>query len=212
MTCLERLFLDANDIDDDGLANLRGLDGLKLLSLNRTHVTGAGLEFLNDLPTVNYLNLCLDGTRVDDESLQYVAMIRGLYCIHLNGTQISDVGLECLSKIPSLKFIEVANTKVTDAGLVHLHGMGLQFVDVRNTKVSDEGAGLLKGTMGGFSSIERPAKTAIIRYMIASTKDAPKDASEKVPQHAIDGIGFLQQLREKDPELVAETEKFLYVR
>lgn len=55
-------------------------------------------------------------------------------------------------------------------------------------------------------------KRAIIRYMIASTKDIPQGGGEKTPQHAADGAKYLQQLREKDPKMVSEAERFFFIQ
>lgn len=54
-------------------------------------------------------------------------------------------------------------------------------------------------------------KRAIIRYMIASTKDVPSGGVEKVPEHAAAGAKYLQQLREKDPKMVSEAERFFFL-
>lgn len=55
-------------------------------------------------------------------------------------------------------------------------------------------------------------KRAIIRYMIASTKDVPSGgAAGDPPQHAIDGAKYLQELREKDPKMVTEAERFFFL-
>ncbi|MSR56788.1 MAG: hypothetical protein EXS05_03845 [Planctomycetaceae bacterium] len=59
---------------------------------------------------------------------------------------------------------------------------------------------------------DRYIKKAIIGYLIASTKDVPKNASEKLPRHVSDGEKYLEELRRTDPKLVAEVEKFFYLR
>lgn len=51
-------------------------------------------------------------------------------------------------------------------------------------------------------------KRAIIRYMIASTRDVPTGSAEKTPQHAIDGAAYLKQLRDRDAKMVQEVERF----
>lgn len=57
---------------------------------------------------------------------------------------------------------------------------------------------------------EASTKKAIIKYMIASTKDVAKDEKE-TPAHVQAGRKCLEELRERDPKLVAETEKFFYL-
>jgi hypothetical protein len=55
-------------------------------------------------------------------------------------------------------------------------------------------------------------KRAIIRYMIASTKDVPSGgAAGDPPQHAVEGAKYLQALREKDPKMVSEAERFFFL-
>ena len=58
---------------------------------------------------------------------------------------------------------------------------------------------------GNFESDD--AKKAIIEYLIASTKDLPKDAKEP-PEHVLAGRKHLEELRRRDPKLVATAEKF----
>lgn len=55
-------------------------------------------------------------------------------------------------------------------------------------------------------------KRAIIRYMIASTKDVPSGgAAGEPPAHAVEGAKYLQQLRDKDPKMVGEAERFFFL-
>ncbi|MFN0052585.1 MAG: hypothetical protein ACKV0T_10355 [Planctomycetales bacterium] len=68
-------------------------------------------------------------------------------------------------------------------------------------------------------------KRAIIRYMIASTKDVPASpetaqagsagatdgsSEKKLPVHAVAGAKYLEKLREKDPKNVSEAERFFF--
>jgi hypothetical protein len=51
-------------------------------------------------------------------------------------------------------------------------------------------------------------KRAIVRYMLACTKDVAEVEGEAVPQHVLDGRKYLNELRAKDPKIVAEAERF----
>lgn len=56
-------------------------------------------------------------------------------------------------------------------------------------------------------------KRAIIRYMIASTKDvAGGGGTEKPPQHVADGAKYLQQLRDRDAKTVNEVERYFFLQ
>jgi hypothetical protein len=56
---------------------------------------------------------------------------------------------------------------------------------------------------------DKITKRAIICYMIASTRDVPD--GENLPRHAADGSNYLNDLREKDQELVKQTERFFFL-
>jgi hypothetical protein len=64
---------------------------------------------------------------------------------------------------------------------------------------------------GSTGQSESSLKTAIIKYMIASTKDVAK-GEEKLPAHVVAGRQCLDELRERDSKLVAETEKYFYLK
>ncbi|MBI3861829.1 MAG: hypothetical protein HY290_08025 [Planctomycetia bacterium] len=58
---------------------------------------------------------------------------------------------------------------------------------------------------------ETKLKEAIIHYMIACTKDVPKE-SKDVPQHVVAARKHLDELRQLDPKLVASGEKLFYLK
>jgi hypothetical protein len=55
-------------------------------------------------------------------------------------------------------------------------------------------------------------KRAIIRYMIASTKDVPAGSEKAVPLHAANGARHLDELRRRDPRLVEQCERFFFLQ
>jgi hypothetical protein len=56
---------------------------------------------------------------------------------------------------------------------------------------------------------ETKLKEAIIKFLIACTMDAPKEATEP-PQHVVAAKKRLDELRRRDPKLVAHAEKSFY--
>ena len=54
-------------------------------------------------------------------------------------------------------------------------------------------------------------KRAIIRYMIASTKDTPGGGAAEPPEHVVSGTKYLKQLRDKDAKMVNEAERFFFL-
>ncbi len=55
-------------------------------------------------------------------------------------------------------------------------------------------------------------RRAIVRYMLVSTKDLPKEAGAdaKVPEHVARGLRNLEELRQKDAKTVSEAERFFF--
>jgi hypothetical protein len=64
---------------------------------------------------------------------------------------------------------------------------------------------------GSKSQSESSTKAAIIKDLIASTKDVAKDEKE-LPAHVVAGRKCLDELRQRDSKLVAETEKYFYLK
>lgn len=56
-------------------------------------------------------------------------------------------------------------------------------------------------------------KRAVVRYMLVSSKDLPKDATAganaAIPKHVEQGRAYVAKLREMDPKTVAEAERFM---
>ncbi|WP_166825426.1 hypothetical protein [Thalassoroseus pseudoceratinae] len=63
----------------------------------------------------------------------------------------------------------------------------------------------------GTEGYEIPAvKRAIVRYMLVSQKTSEEDDSQ--PEHVVKGKRYLDQLRERDPGIVKQAERFLIVK
>ncbi len=58
---------------------------------------------------------------------------------------------------------------------------------------------------------DKKLKEAIIHYMIACTKDVPKEGKE-IPRHVTAARKYLDELRELDPQLVTSGEKNFYLK
>jgi len=66
--------------------------------------------------------------------------------LDLSDTQVSDAGLVHLQGLSALQSLDLSDTQVSDAGLVHLQGLSaLQSLNLMNTQVSDTGLAHLQG-------------------------------------------------------------------
>jgi hypothetical protein len=126
LTELEVLDLRGSRITDAGLAHLRGLKGLRHLSLAYVPtVTDSGigqLGFLSQLEDIN-----LTGTKVTSEGLSRLRGLKHLRGLVLNETKLSDADLERLANEleryrfwPRFEWMNLDVTFVTDGGVQRL--------------------------------------------------------------------------------------------
>jgi hypothetical protein len=53
-------------------------------------------------------------------------------------------------------------------------------------------------------------KRAVVRYLIACTKDKPEDSTAEPPKHAAQAEQYLAELRKSDPKIVRDAERFYF--
>ena len=170
LPALRLLELDSSaKLDDAALRHIRGLTGLKHLSLcyQFDHLTDAGLVHLaplTDLEILELLNTNVAGhafadlkgltklraidarsTPIDEKGLTALAMLPGLEAINLNGSGVTDAGLDAFRGNKTLKSLDLSTTAVTDAAVPRLLTMtALEFLNVADTKISAAGRDKLR--------------------------------------------------------------------
>ncbi len=89
------------------------------------------------------LRLPLDST--DEQLAEAVKGLTKLESLDLYDTKVTDAGLVHLKGLTNLETLDLAFTKVTGAGLVHLKGLtNLETLWLTGTKVTDAGVASLK--------------------------------------------------------------------
>ncbi len=144
LTRLERLsFIGCIYVTDTGLANLKGLTGLRALDLCHTGVGDAGLAHLKGLNRLE--NLTLDSSAFTDEGLANLKGLTGLQSLDLINTRVTGEGLANLKGMTGLKGLFLYHTYVNDAGLSYLKGLtSLRELGLGYTRISDAGLANLK--------------------------------------------------------------------
>lgn len=99
-------------IDDAALDNVKGLAGLKKLTLNGTAITDAGLERLKGLTSLEKLYLV--DTKIGDAGLEHLKGLENLQILSVVGTGVTDAGLDHVKGLKSLKELFLFGTKVTE--------------------------------------------------------------------------------------------------
>jgi len=105
-------------IDDEALSLIGQFDGLRLLRLEASPVTDAGLIHLKRLSSVDYLDLTQTG--IGDQGLASVAALTSLTTLKLGGTKVGDEGLKQLGPLTRLENLEIEGSAATYAGCLHL--------------------------------------------------------------------------------------------
>ncbi len=95
--------------------------------------------------------LDLSGPGTTDEVLaEKVKGLTKLEWLYLMNTKVTDAGLVHLKGLTNLERLFLTNTKITDAGLVHLKGLTkLERLDLVFPKVTDAGIQELKKALPG---------------------------------------------------------------
>jgi hypothetical protein len=160
---LEFFFLSPVRIDDDLMALIARLTGLKILSLDGVQVTPRGLALVSQLPQLEHLytpkgmsdagmaeiakiqslkdlNVFLD--RMTDEGLRSLGKLTSLEVMNLYGNpKMTDEGLRALIQLRSLKHLRLGKEGLfTDRGMTHLAAMpSLKVLWLDTPNVTDEG-------------------------------------------------------------------------
>lgn len=136
--------LSRAQLTDAGLANLKGLNHLKVLYLDNPSVSDAGMQHLAALASLTSLSL---GTaQVSDAGLRHLQPLSRLAGLSLVHTQVGDAGLAHLKGLSLLGSLDLSDTRVSDAGLAHLKGLSnLETLELNGTQVGDAGLAHLAG-------------------------------------------------------------------
>jgi RNA polymerase sigma factor (sigma-70 family) len=126
------------------LRQARDAELARLASQDRTAawVVKLGGRVERDVVSIN-----LVATAVTDDDLKMLSAFPSLQTVHLHHNQIGDAGVANMQGLKNLTTLDLFDTRVTDAGLVHLAEWMpyLQWLDLNDTKITDAGLRHLKG-------------------------------------------------------------------
>lgn len=93
---IHRASFNASNISDDALYHVGQMKSLKSLFLQQTRVKGSGLIYLQNLESLEVLDL--SGSEVEDAGLLHVIRIKGLRHLYLYETAVSEAVVDALAK------------------------------------------------------------------------------------------------------------------
>jgi internalin A len=124
--------------DDDGLSQIQGIVSLRLLRLNWSKVSDDGLKYIDRLPDL--LMLYLSGTGVTDEAAVRINRLKQLTALQLAHTELTDDGINQLTALTVLTHLGLNATAITDDCIPVLQSMtNLQYLNVSETQLSGDG-------------------------------------------------------------------------
>lgn len=131
------LVLDGIPIKPAGLAELKTINNILLLSVQRTPVTDEGLRQIEGIVSLRLLRL--NWTKIGDDGLRHINRLPELRMLYLTGTKITDQGAGQLVILKKLQALQLADTKISDHGAAYLAGLSeLEFLSLRGTDVGDD--------------------------------------------------------------------------
>ena len=135
---LHNLAFGSTHITDRGLQAVERLEKLVWLDLKGTKISDLGTTHL---PTAESLiQLSLEQTQIGNETVARLAPALQLEDLDLSHTNINDDALSMIAKFPNLKILWLTGTEVSDEGIRHLHNhANLREVDLSGTKVTPAG-------------------------------------------------------------------------
>lgn len=135
--------MGCNYVDDNALAWVKHLEGLRRLSLWGTRITDAAMEHLRALQRLEDIDLAQ--TAIDGRGLSDLSACVRLTRIGLQGTSITDSSLAHLASLPRLRDVNLAFTGITDAALTSVGRITLlRRLDLNGTHISGTGLACLQ--------------------------------------------------------------------
>lgn len=136
LTGLRELSLEENPITDDGLPHLAGLKKLEVLSLVKTKITGAGLKHLQKLSGLTVLNL--SHCNVKDSALGHLTAYPKLETLALQATKVNGSGFVHLAKLKNLITLNLDDVTIKGrSAMLNFKDLPkIRIIYMRNSKVS----------------------------------------------------------------------------
>lgn len=130
------LSLQRTQVTDEGVGHIEGIVSLRLLRLNWTGITDHGLRYIDRLPDL--VMLYVSGTRITDNAMLHITELKKLAALQMAFTEISDKACATLPELPELQFLGLDGTDVTDVGVTHLRSCPkLKYVNLTRTALTD---------------------------------------------------------------------------
>lgn len=131
------LFLDGSGITDETLKKLAAFKQLNYVALEKTKVTGAGLEALSGLPMKH---VALQYCTLDEAAFKALGKMQALEELWLSDAKMQADWLKHLAGLPKLRELNLMSAALDDASVKHLLALpALKELTANNTTLGDTG-------------------------------------------------------------------------
>ena len=136
---------------DRAMMHLAAAPALRVLWLDTTNVTDAGLQRLSQSKSIE--RLCLHWLdKITDRGVAHLKNMPQLRGLDVQHARLSDASLELLATMPNLDYLHLSNEGPTDAGVAHLSKLtGLKYLWVdcaSNSPLTNESLRVIGGLRG----------------------------------------------------------------
>lgn len=135
---LEELYLDDSPLTDAIVPTLLKFTKLRVLHVQKSQLTDAGMAQLSKLSKLEELNL--NGTAITDRAMDTIAGFSALKTLYIDKTQVTDEGLAKLTNLPQLVSLSARYCQIEGTGFSALaKSTKLEYLALQNSPVTDEG-------------------------------------------------------------------------
>ncbi|QGQ22347.1 hypothetical protein F1728_06525 [Gimesia benthica] len=118
-----------------GLQELQGLPNVKYIDLSRTMIAGLDYKYLKSFPKLEELH-CSPISRID-EAMVYIGQNKGIKNLGLFQVRISDMGFEALSDLKHLEKIDITGAPISKGFHALLNFKNLRELTISETQADD---------------------------------------------------------------------------
>jgi len=133
---------------DSAMTHLAAMPALRVLWLDTTNVTDAGLQRLSQSKSIE--RLCLHWLdKITDRGVAHLRNMPQLKGLNVMHASLRDASLKLLATMPNIDYLHLPNEGLTDAGVAHLSKLtGLKYLWVNcasNSPLTDESLQVIGG-------------------------------------------------------------------
>ncbi len=133
---LRELDLADCPVDDDGVANLRGLN-IRELYLDSSLISDQGVQLIGRIKSLE--RLAIRNAAITDKAFQHFARLKDLWGLGLMHCYLLDGrGVKELANLKKLTCLCLTECPIDDAALKHLKGVRLNALNLQQTKITDQ--------------------------------------------------------------------------